>query len=279
MSCSSSRSLRQSSNLITISAETPPKLGSNPSLRGKPKLAARFFSIPRPHVQAPQARALRSLRHDAFKVLDKDGSLAVVVSDLVHILTKIEWEKLDHFGFIHFVQYLGKISQDLFHDFGFIHFVQYLVLAYFPLIQSFMIHELNIRHICFADDLFVLCYPNGKESLLIPEQTQVMSSSIVNRCPHRSEIQSIALAETENPNYTKSWYDRGEKIYQAEKFRKGAYENIYTMGQNASISSAAPAGTSRTMPSASPIPSAGPPTQSAKEYDFSSLTQGFFSKS
>ncbi|KAL7229660.1 hypothetical protein ACSBR2_008215 [Camellia fascicularis] len=42
---------------------------------------------------------------------------------------------------------------------------------------------------------------------------------------------------------------------------------------------AAPAGTSRTMPSASPIPSAAPPTQSAKEYDFSSLTQGFFSKS
>ncbi|GMP52832.1 hypothetical protein CsSME_00018510 [Camellia sinensis var. sinensis] len=55
--------------------------------------------------------------------------------------------------------------------------------------------------------------------------------------------------------------------------------SIYTMGQNASISSVAPAGTSRTMPSASPIPSAAPPTQSAKEYDFSSLTQGFFSKS
>ncbi|CAL5384433.1 unnamed protein product [Camellia sinensis] len=41
----------------------------------------------------------------------------------------------------------------------------------------------------------------GKESLLIPEQTQVMSSSIVNRCPHRSEIQSIALAETESSGY------------------------------------------------------------------------------
>ncbi|PSS00061.1 CCR4-associated factor like [Actinidia chinensis var. chinensis] len=37
----------------------------------------------------------------------------------------------------------------------------------------------------------------GKESLLIPEQCEVMNSSLVNHCPHRSEIQSIALAETE----------------------------------------------------------------------------------
>uniref|UniRef100_A0A6N2KS63 Cleavage/polyadenylation specificity factor A subunit N-terminal domain-containing protein n=1 Tax=Salix viminalis TaxID=40686 RepID=A0A6N2KS63_SALVM len=39
----------------------------------------------------------------------------------------------------------------------------------------------------------------GKESLLIPVQTQVMDSSLVNRCPHRSEIQSIVLSETESP--------------------------------------------------------------------------------
>ncbi|CAL5354483.1 unnamed protein product [Camellia sinensis] len=32
-----------------------------------------------------------------------------------------------------------------------------------------------------------------------------------------------------NPNYTKSWYDRGAKIYQAEKFRKGACENCGAM--------------------------------------------------
>uniref|UniRef100_A0A2N9IF45 Reverse transcriptase zinc-binding domain-containing protein n=1 Tax=Fagus sylvatica TaxID=28930 RepID=A0A2N9IF45_FAGSY len=37
----------------------------------------------------------------------------------------------------------------------------------------------------------------GKESLLIPGQAQLMDSSLVNRCPHRSEIQSIVLAETE----------------------------------------------------------------------------------
>ncbi|XP_020260080.1 uncharacterized protein LOC109836562 isoform X2 [Asparagus officinalis] len=35
----------------------------------------------------------------------------------------------------------------------------------------------------------------GKESLLIPVQAQVVNSSLVDRCPHRSEIQSIALAE------------------------------------------------------------------------------------
>ncbi|KAL2519829.1 uncharacterized protein Fot_23752 [Forsythia ovata] len=38
----------------------------------------------------------------------------------------------------------------------------------------------------------------GKESLLIPEQTQVLDSALVKRCPHRSEIQSIVLVETES---------------------------------------------------------------------------------
>ncbi|XP_017437611.1 uncharacterized protein LOC108343754 isoform X2 [Vigna angularis] len=38
----------------------------------------------------------------------------------------------------------------------------------------------------------------GKDSLLIPEHTEIIDSSLLNRCPHRSEIQSIALAEVEN---------------------------------------------------------------------------------
>ncbi|KAL3639071.1 hypothetical protein CASFOL_016978 [Castilleja foliolosa] len=38
----------------------------------------------------------------------------------------------------------------------------------------------------------------GKEILLIPEHTQVLDSSLVSRCPHRSEIQSIVLAESES---------------------------------------------------------------------------------
>uniref|UniRef100_A0A453G063 Uncharacterized protein n=2 Tax=Aegilops tauschii subsp. strangulata TaxID=200361 RepID=A0A453G063_AEGTS len=37
----------------------------------------------------------------------------------------------------------------------------------------------------------------GKESLLIPINAQVISSSVVDRCPHRSEIQSVVLAEGE----------------------------------------------------------------------------------
>ncbi|KAI5654470.1 hypothetical protein M9H77_31657 [Catharanthus roseus] len=37
----------------------------------------------------------------------------------------------------------------------------------------------------------------GKESLLIPKQTEVLESAVVNRCPHRMEIQSIVLAETD----------------------------------------------------------------------------------
>jgi pre-mRNA-processing factor SLU7 len=27
-----------------------------------------------------------------------------------------------------------------------------------------------------------------------------------------------------DPNYTKSWYDRGAKLFQANKYRKGACE-------------------------------------------------------
>ncbi|GAV66122.1 hypothetical protein CFOL_v3_09632 [Cephalotus follicularis] len=38
----------------------------------------------------------------------------------------------------------------------------------------------------------------GKESLLIPEQTQVIKSMSVNRCPHRSEIQSIVVTEIDS---------------------------------------------------------------------------------
>ncbi|XP_054823431.1 uncharacterized protein LOC129321620 [Prosopis cineraria] len=41
----------------------------------------------------------------------------------------------------------------------------------------------------------------GKEGLLIPEQTEVIDSSLVNRCPHRSEIQSIVLAEAGSHGY------------------------------------------------------------------------------
>uniref|UniRef100_A0A368UH20 Uncharacterized protein n=1 Tax=Glycine max TaxID=3847 RepID=A0A368UH20_SOYBN len=41
----------------------------------------------------------------------------------------------------------------------------------------------------------------GKDSLLIPEHTEIIASSLLSRCPHRSEIQSIALAEVESCGY------------------------------------------------------------------------------
>ncbi|ERN06303.1 hypothetical protein AMTRI_Chr06g170030 [Amborella trichopoda] len=37
----------------------------------------------------------------------------------------------------------------------------------------------------------------GKESLLIPVPAQTIRASLVKRCPHRTEIQSIALADTQ----------------------------------------------------------------------------------
>ncbi|RLN03333.1 uncharacterized protein C2845_PM13G14460 [Panicum miliaceum] len=46
----------------------------------------------------------------------------------------------------------------------------------------------------------------GKESLLIPDNSQVISSSVVDRCPHRSEIQSVALAEGEDSTNGVSLY-------------------------------------------------------------------------
>ncbi|GAB4845146.1 hypothetical protein Ancab_038550 [Ancistrocladus abbreviatus] len=36
----------------------------------------------------------------------------------------------------------------------------------------------------------------GKDSLLIPGHAEIRNSSVINRCPHRSEIQSIVLTET-----------------------------------------------------------------------------------
>ncbi|KAI9193835.1 hypothetical protein LWI28_000596 [Acer negundo] len=38
-----------------------------------------------------------------------------------------------------------------------------------------------------------------------------------------------------DPNYSKSWYDRGAKIYQADKYRKGACENCGAMTHNANF--------------------------------------------
>ncbi|TQD95545.1 hypothetical protein C1H46_018838 [Malus baccata] len=42
----------------------------------------------------------------------------------------------------------------------------------------------------------------GKEGLLIPVLREVMDSFMVNRCPHRSEIQSMVLSETESNDYS-----------------------------------------------------------------------------
>ncbi|KAI3685644.1 hypothetical protein L6452_34898 [Arctium lappa] len=51
--------------------------------------------------------------------------------------------------------------------------------------------------VCLKDSLV----NEGKDSLLIPDHTQVVDSAIVNRCPHRSEIQTIVLNETESNDW------------------------------------------------------------------------------
>nr|KAJ0189665.1 hypothetical protein LSAT_V11C800436010 [Lactuca sativa] len=52
-------------------------------------------------------------------------------------------------------------------------------------------------HVSLADSLV----DKGKDSLLIPEQTQVVDSAIVNHCPHKSEIQMIVLNETKSSDF------------------------------------------------------------------------------
>ncbi|KAI7981804.1 putative calcium-binding protein CML7 [Camellia lanceoleosa] len=76
-------------------------------LRGKPKLAVRFFSIPRPHVQAPQARALQSPGLTPSRSSTRTD-LAVVVSDLGHILTGIG-KKLDP---VEFDEWIREVDVD-----------------------------------------------------------------------------------------------------------------------------------------------------------------------
>ncbi|KAK4799117.1 hypothetical protein SAY86_024482 [Trapa natans] len=41
----------------------------------------------------------------------------------------------------------------------------------------------------------------GKDSLLIPFHTKITDSMLLNRCPHRSEIQSIVVSETDSTGY------------------------------------------------------------------------------
>ncbi|KAJ9566916.1 hypothetical protein OSB04_002882 [Centaurea solstitialis] len=67
---------------------------------------------------------------------------------------------------------------------------------------------------------------DGKE--INPHIPQYMSSA-----PWYLNAERPSLKHQRNwksdPNYTKSWYDRGAKIYQADKYRKGACENCGAM--------------------------------------------------
>ncbi|KAI9201484.1 hypothetical protein LWI28_024180 [Acer negundo] len=68
--------------------------------------------------------------------------------------------------------------------------------------SSFLVYIASGYHVyklqIGVEDSFV---SEGKEGLLIPEYTQVLDSALLDRCPHRSEIQSIALAGTNSTGY------------------------------------------------------------------------------
>ncbi|KAL0758720.1 hypothetical protein Bca101_074870 [Brassica carinata] len=79
--------------------------------------------------------------------------------------------------------------------------------------------------ILFAD-LKARCYSNSAEvrfaevlgvSMILTDSLQSFSQE---KClKHQRKWKSV-------PNYTKSWYDRGPEIYQAEKYRKGARKSM-----------------------------------------------------
>ncbi|XP_016198983.2 pre-mRNA-splicing factor SLU7-A-like [Arachis ipaensis] len=71
---------------------------------------------------------------------------------------------------------------------------------------------------------------DGKE--INPHIPQYMSSAPWYLNAERPSLKHQRKWKSD-PNYTKSWYDRGAKIFQADKYRKGACENCGAMTHDA----------------------------------------------
>ncbi|CBI23646.3 unnamed protein product, partial [Vitis vinifera] len=71
---------------------------------------------------------------------------------------------------------------------------------------------------------------DGKE--INPHIPQYMSSAPWYLNAERPSLKHQRKWKSD-PNYTKAWYDRGAKIFQADKYRKGACENCGAMTHNA----------------------------------------------
>ncbi|KAF8015862.1 hypothetical protein BT93_H1416 [Corymbia citriodora subsp. variegata] len=71
---------------------------------------------------------------------------------------------------------------------------------------------------------------DGKE--INPHIPQYMSSAPWYLNAERPSLKHQRKWKSD-PNYTKSWYDRGAKIFQADKYRKGACEDCGAMTHNA----------------------------------------------
>ncbi|KAM3756064.1 hypothetical protein ACB098_02G085000 [Castanea mollissima] len=73
---------------------------------------------------------------------------------------------------------------------------------------------------------------DGKE--INPHIPQYMSSAPWYLNAERPSLKHQRKWKSD-PNYTKSWYDRGAKIFQADKYRKGACENCGAMTHNVKL--------------------------------------------
>lgn len=67
------------------------------------------------------------------------------------------------------------------------------------------------------------CYMHILPFFLLTRSSQLGQKGLNNFFPHSQSLKHQRKWKSD-PNYTKSWYDRGAKIFQADKYRKGACE-------------------------------------------------------
>ncbi|RID40153.1 hypothetical protein BRARA_J00218 [Brassica rapa] len=123
----------------------------------------------------------------------------------------------------------------MFSDLGFLVVPLVLILGFFLFAVAFKSREDHRKQIELEEARKAGLAPaevdeDGKE--INPHIPQYMSSAPWYLNSEKPSLKHQRKWKSD-PNYTKSWYDRGAKIYQAEKYRKGACQNCGAMTHTA----------------------------------------------